>query len=136
MSLGQGILVVVVYTLAVMRITRLINGDTILDRFRLIPARKAHTARNAMNAARRSGQHETAKHFDDVQRRWSTVLYFIECPWCVGMWVCLLTAWVPMAYWHLPLVQYIGFALAASHLIGVFAFAADTEEIEVEESNG
>lgn len=134
MSLGQGILIILTYLLAVMRITRLINADVILDRIRDVPMNKAHRARVDMNAARRSGQNETADRLEKQSRRWSTTLYFLECPWCVGMWVCLATAWVPMYYWQNPLVQYIGVALAASHLIGVFAFAADTEETDVEES--
>src|SRR5690242_202144 len=107
MSLGHLIFIAIVYVLAVMRITRLINGDTILDRFRLIPANKAHRAREAMNAARRSGEKQAAEIFEKQSRRWSTVLYFIECPWCVGMWVCLLTAWIPMLYADIDFVQYI-----------------------------
>lgn len=133
MSLGAGILTVFTYVLAVMRLTRLINGDTILDWLRAIPMNKAHAARNAMNQARRSGQLTTAAMLEKQSRRWSMVLYYLECPWCVGMWIVFATVWLPMFFAHVVVVQYIGFALAASHLIGVFAFAADTEEVEVEE---
>jgi hypothetical protein len=50
------------------------------------------------------------------------------------MWLCFGTAWLPLYFADNRFVQYIGVALAASHLIGVFAFAADTEEVEVEEA--
>lgn len=134
MELLLPILIAPVYVLAVMRLTRLINSDTILDRIRLIPASRSHAARTLANDARRSGQGATAEVLEKTSRRWATGLYFMECPWCVGMWICLATAWIPMYYYDNRFVQYIGVALAASHLIGVFAFAADTEEVEVEES--
>lgn len=141
MDLGQVFLTIFSYTLiapiyvlAVMRLTRLINSDTVLDRVRLIPAAKSHAARNLALAARHSGQLETAAVLERTSRRWATVLYFLECPWCVGMWICLATAWLPLHHHDSRFVQYIGVALAASHLIGVFSFAADTEEVAVEES--
>lgn len=134
MELSSHLLIAPIYVLAVMRLTRLINADTILDRFRLIPASRAHSARIVARDARATGQHETAALHDKKAARWAMVLYFLECPWCVGMWLCLGTAWLPLFFADNRLVQYIGVALAASHLIGVFAFAADTEEVEVEES--
>lgn len=134
MDLGHQILIVSTYILAVMRITRLINGDTIFDKFRLIPANRAHEARKAAAEAKRDNQPMTQELNERSSRRWSTFFYFLECPWCVGMWVCFATAWLPMYFSNVLVVQYIGIALAASHLIGVFAFAADTEEVEIEES--
>lgn len=127
-------LIAPIYVLAVMRVTRLINSDTVLDSLRLIPASKAHRARALAVKSRASGQSDTADIHERRASRWSTVLYFIECPWCVGMWVCFATAWLPLYFADNRVVQYIGVALAASHLIGVFAFAADTEEVEVEET--
>jgi len=135
MAFGHLLLIVFAYLLSVARITRLINADTIIDQLRLIPANKAHVARNTANEARRGGQRTTAAAYDARARKWSTVLYFIECPWCVSMWVALSTAWLPLYFSDNPVVQYVGAALAASHLVGMFAFAADTEEIEVEETD-
>lgn len=111
--------VLVIYVLAVARLTRLINADTILDRPRLAIA-------SAAKASHVAGD-------DAGESRWSTALYFVQCPWCVGMWLCLLTAWVPIWYSDNVVARYLGVALAASHLIGVFAFAADTEDIDYED---
>lgn len=131
LDVSHQILILVVYVLAVARVTRLINADTIMDWLRAIPMRRAHDARQRMNTARRSGQTDTAVVFERASRRWSTVLYFLECPWCVGMWACLATAWIPMFAYDVLALQYLGIALAASHLIGIFAFAANTEEVGV-----
>lgn len=112
------LLVLVIYVLAVARITRLINADTVFDRIRLIPAR---AARSALLAG------------DDKSRaRWDTVVYFLECPWCVGMWISLATAIVPVLMLHWAWWTFLPLALAASHLVGVFSFAADTEEMGIE----
>jgi len=135
MDLGHQLLVIGLYFLAMARVTRLINGDTILDPLRSIPMNKAHTARNTAKDARSGGQLTTATHYDQVARRWSNVLYFIECPWCVGMWICLLGAYPVTRIIGWPWWSFVILALAASHLIGVFAFAADTEEVDVEEAS-
>lgn len=50
------------------------------------------------------------------------------------MWVAFGTVWLPLYFNDNPVVQYLGIALAISHLVGIFAWAADTEEIDVEES--
>jgi hypothetical protein len=113
--LGWSILVLVVYALACARVTRLINSDTILDAPRLAIARRAHD--DDSSPAER--------------RRWSTALYFVQCPWCVGFWVCLVSAVVPVLVIEWPWWALLPVALAASHLIGVFAFAADTEDVEI-----
>lgn len=137
MSPGTHFLIVsLIYVLAVMRLVRLINGDTIFDRFRAIPMNKAHAAREAANAARRRGAPELVPGLEAQAHRWSTILYFIECPWCVGMWAAFGTAWLAIYFNDNPVVQYVGIALATSHLVGVFAFAADTEEVDVEEQDG
>lgn len=104
--IGTAALVLVVYVLAVARITRLINFDTIADgpRVRLV----------------------------QLVRGNPTVVYFITCPWCVGMWVCLATAWVPM--WHAanPVAQYVALALAASHVIGLLSPLSNDDELSTE----
>lgn len=93
----------VVYVLAVMRVTRLINSDTILDPLRL---------RWAKNA---------------------TLDYFFSCPWCVGFWLCLGTVWAPMYFADNVGLRYLGFALATSQLVGMAAPLYNDEDIDVVE---
>jgi len=114
-SLGHTVLVLVIYVLACARLTRLINGDTILDPIRVwILARARDDARKARS-----------------RQRWNMWVYFVECPWCVGWWVSVAAAYLPVHLIGWPWWALFPVALAGSHLIGVFAFAADTDEIEV-----
>lgn len=133
MSLGYATLVLIVYALAVMRLVRLINADTILDRLRLYPAGKLKTAKETADEAEANGQTKRAEVFRASQARWGKVLYFVECPWCVSMWLAFGTAWVPLYFHANPVARYIAVALAVSHLVGVCARFADTEEIEIED---
>ena len=107
MALGMTVLVLVVYVLAVMRVVRLINYDTVLD-----------TPRIAI-----------VKVFGPD----SKVVYFITCPWCVGFWVALASAYAPVvivgwAWWAVFPV-----ALATSHLVGGFAGLTADPDMEIEE---
>lgn len=115
MSLGYTVLVLVVYALAVMRVVRLINADTILDPVRIAIARRA----------RDDARSETERG------RWSTLEYFTGCPWCVSMWVAAATVWVPM--WHADnrVAQYVALVLAVSHLVGVLARFTDADDIAI-----
>ncbi|MCV7424355.1 DUF1360 domain-containing protein [Mycobacterium yunnanensis] len=116
--LGQAILVLVVYALAVMRIVRLINADTILDPMRIAIARRARDTNRS-----------------EVERgRWSTVEYFTGCPWCVSMWVAAGTVWVPMWFAHKPVAQYVGILLAVSMIVGLMARFSTDEDVEIVES--
>lgn len=117
--MAYSLLVGVVYALSIARITRLINADTILDRPRLVIA-------GAARAAKLAGD-------DTGHQRWSTLMYFVQCPWCVGMWLAIGTAWIPLWFNTNVVARYLGIALAISHLVGVFAFAADTEEVDYED---
>uniref|UniRef100_A0AB39AKR2 DUF1360 domain-containing protein n=1 Tax=Mycolicibacterium phage phi1_186018 TaxID=3236641 RepID=A0AB39AKR2_9CAUD len=136
MSLGEFVLVLVVYTLAVMRLTRLINADTILDRPRLAIAAKAREAQLVVREAQAHGQTARATTYGRTWQRWNTLMYFVQCPWCVGMWLALGTAWVPLYFYTNPVAQYLGVALAVSHLIGVCARFADTEDMEIVDDEG
>lgn len=127
MNLGYAVLVLIVYALALMRLTRLINADTILDRPRLWIAGKGRE--HQQFAMREDG--DVAKHHYLQMRRWNTLLYFVQCPWCVGMWLSFATVWLPLWFSDNAVVRYVGIALAASHLIGVCARFADTEEIDI-----
>jgi hypothetical protein len=99
------VLILVLWTLAVMRVTRLINFDTIMDWL--------HIA-NARRFGPNSWQAE-----------------FLTCPWCIGMWAGLATAWVPilltddLIWWTYPLL-----ALAASMVTGLAApLSSEDDEI-------
>lgn len=105
-SLGHVVLVLVVYTLAIARLTRLINFDTILDPTRIAIAR--------------------------IFGPNSTAVYFAACPWCVSVWVSAATAWVPLFFADNRVVQYFGIVLAASHLVGVGARWSSDEELDIE----
>lgn len=107
MSLGMTILVLVIYVLAVMRVVRLINFDTVLDPLR-------NTLLKALG-------------------RDHTLIYFITCPWCVGFWVALASAIIPVLIVGWPWWALIGIALATSHLVGAFAGLTADEEMEIEE---
>lgn len=131
MDLGHQVLILFTYVLAVARLTRLINADMILDRLRLIPAYRLHEAKEAVMEAALHGQSAQAAVLGKPVRRWATVVEFLECPWCVGMWVALATAAVPIQLIGWPWWTIVPVTLAASHLVGVFAFAASTEDIEI-----
>jgi hypothetical protein len=103
-------LVLVIYVLAVMRLTRLVNADTILDPFRI-------------QVARRFGPN-------------STWVDFLSCPWCVGMWLSMLLAIPTVSYlgwpwWTLPFL-----GLACSQLVGMFAPLYNDDDLEYETVEG
>lgn len=134
MTLGT-VIIAVTYVLAIMRLTRLINADTILDRPRLAIITRARASRLDANEARALGQDVRAKLLERRAQRWATFNYFVQCPWCVGMWLAFGTAWLPLWFADNAVAQFVGVALATSHLIGVCARFADTEEIDVEEDD-
>jgi hypothetical protein len=140
-STGTALLILAVYALAVMRLTRLINADTITSFVRLYPATRVREATLQADEAAAHGQREILNAALKRQQRWATVFDFVQCPWCIGMWWPLLTAWAPMLLigwfaqpWYLDVVVYLGVVLATSHLVGVCARFADTEEIEIEDA--
>jgi hypothetical protein len=81
------------------------------------------------------GQLVRAALFARRAERWDAVLYFVECPWCVGMWLAFATAWVPLYFADNPVARYVALALAVSHLIGLCARFADTEEVDIEDAD-
>jgi hypothetical protein len=126
--------ILTIYVLAIARLTRLINADTILDAPRLaIAARERQHRSVAKGLEVDLTQPKLHEYHRSLARRWQTALYFVQCPWCISMWLALAGAIVPVrligwSWWALFPV-----GLAASHLIGVFAFAADTEEMDYED---
>lgn len=98
-------LLVLLYFLSVMRITRLINFDTVMDWL-----------------------HEwVGRHLGPG----SWVAEFLECPWCVGMWVALFTAWAPILIGHVSWWNYPLLALSASMVTGLTArFSSEKTALE------
>lgn len=104
-------LILVLYIFAVMRVTRLINYDTIM-----------------------SWLHTWAAY------RWgpgSWQVEFIGCPWCIGMWVALTTAWAPLLFftgfpWYGYLAMYLMIALTASMTTGLFSPLSSEDDMEFE----
>lgn len=99
------VLAMILWVLALMRVTRLINADEITDPIRLA-------------IMRRTGP----------ESKWS---YFVQCPWCVSMWLGVPTAalmvwWMDASWWWVPLL-----GLAGSHLTGLAA-QLDSSDIEIE----
>lgn len=135
MHIALAVFVVIMYALTIARITRLVNADKITDRLRTYPRSKMTEARAAMNEARLHGHSTRGDMYERTLFRWDKALYFVQCPWCVSMWLALFTAWVPLFFSDNHVVQYIALALAVSHVVGVFARFADTETIEYEEDD-
>ena len=94
------LLIIALWILAVMRVTRLINFDTIMFWLHNVVGNKYGPG---------SWQAE-----------------FLECPWCIGMWVSLMTAWYPVMLTGLTWWLYPALALAASMITGLLArFSAE-----------
>jgi Protein of unknown function (DUF1360) len=125
------LLILTIWTLAAMRLTRLINGDTILDPLRAKIMARARDAADEADRAATTGR--PADRLERRRRRADMIAYFIECPWCVGLWLCLLTAYLPVRLIGWPWWALLPVALAGSHLIGVCARFADTDPIEYED---
>lgn len=120
-SLGYTILILVVYVLAVMRLVRLINYDTILDPLRLWIARKARAAAVAAAEVNAGGMPAQFILWDRRMARWNTLAHFLKCPWCVGFWISLGTAVIPVLILGWPWPSLFAIALAASYLAGLAA---------------
>lgn len=114
--MGHTVIVLVIYLLAVMRLVRLINSDTVLD-----PARLA-VARRIVDTTRP----------DFTRKLWGGVQEFTSCPWCVGMWLAVLTAPVPVVMLGWPVWSALPLGLACSQLVGMFAPLFNDDEIEFE----
>lgn len=140
LSTGPTLVVLVVYALASMRVTRLINADTVTSFIRLYLAGKIRTATLEADEAASRGQTTLLASALERERRWTGVFKFVQCPWCIGFWVPLIggvgAVWVIKYGWTLDWWAILPLALAASHLVGICARFADTEEIEIEEASG
>jgi len=106
-GLGQSVLILSIYLLAVARLTRLVNFDAVLDKPRAAVVR--------------------------FVRGNPTVVYFVTCPWCVGMWLAVGFAIVPVRLIGWPVWALIPVGLAASMLIGVASPLSADDEVEIED---
>lgn len=110
------LLTVTVYALAVARLVRLVNYDTILDPIRIAIARR--------------GRDENRSPAE--QARWNTLLHWAGCPWCVSIWVAAGTAWLPIWFADNPVARYLGVLLAVSMVVGLAAPLSADDEIGFE----
>lgn len=99
------VVLLVLWALALARLTRLVNADQISDPLRVAVARKW-------------GENGYAS-------------YFFSCPWCVSIWLGFATApfvvWLSgLRWWTLPLI-----ALAGSEVTGFLAQADTSEDVEL-----
>lgn len=117
--MGQTALVLTVYLLAVMRLVRLITADTILDPMRIAIARRARDPERP--DPRRSG--------------WAWLEELLGCPWCVGLWLSVAAAGVPVALLGWPWWSLLPLGLACSQLIGMAAPLYTDDEIAFEPVN-
>lgn len=134
------LLVLVVFLLASMRLTRLINADTITDFVRVAIGNRVRSNEIQTDEAFGRNQIETARAAAKRASRWNGTFKFVQCPWCISWWVALPGAfcavWVIKYGWTIDWWAIVPLALAVSHLVGVLARFADTDEIELEDTEG
>lgn len=138
LSTGPTLVVLVVYLLASMRLTRLINADTVTDFIRVAIGNRVRAEELQTDEAFVHSQIEIAKAHAARAQKWTGAFKFVQCPWCISWWVALpgavLAVWVIKYGWTVDWWAIVPLALACSHLVGVLARFADTEEITVEDA--
>ena len=108
------VVIVLVYALAVARVTRLINADRVTQRPRdwlTLRLWKRYT-----------GDWSAAAHaLADPKAEPPLSVYLLTCPWCVSIYVAAVVA--PAAYWwgDRPWLLVPALALAFSHITGLLA---------------
>jgi len=135
MSLGDQVLVLVIYALAIMRLTRLVNSDTILDPLRIRLADRERQALVLQREAKIAGQNARAAVMARQRQRWQTANYFMGCPWCVSMWAAAGLTWVPLWFPHNPVAWYLAVMLAFTHVAGLGSRLFVPEVVTVEDVN-
>lgn len=130
-SLGVQLVTFAVYALAVMRVVRFVNYDALFDPVRVFVESHLLDARTSANV---TTDPAAAAIYRRRESRWSTVTYFIGCPWCVSIWLAAATVWIPMWQAHNRVAQYVGVLLAVSHLVGLLApLSADDDDVVIED---
>lgn len=93
-------LALLIYALAVARVTGLIVADSITE-----PARDWLT-----------------EHLDDrPNTAGAAIATLITCPWCAGMWVALAASPMVWFWWDAPIMLIMAIALAFSQITGMIA---------------
>lgn len=96
------------WVLALARVTRLVVADRLTDFLRIWAYHRSQGAE-------------------------SLLTYFVQCPWCVSMWLAFATAWIIWFQVDLPGYMYPLVALSGSYLVGLLATnLEDHEDIDVE----
>lgn len=106
------LMIYALWALALARLTRLLTADEITDFIRVWAYKRAHGGENKLT-------------------------YFVQCPWCMGMWLSFATVWSVFlvsdlwSWWLYPVL-----ALSGSYLVGLMASNLepdDDTEIEISE---
>lgn len=84
------------YALALARLTKLVNDDVITDPLRARLARRFNSTH-------------------------PTVVYFVECPWCVSVWLGAATSPLIVEALNLPWYFIVLLTLAGSQLTGLIS---------------
>lgn len=88
-------LLVVLVMLSTYRLTRLVTADELSQ-----PAREWLVSRHGPD---------------------SRLTYFIECPWCVSVWLAVPIAWLGLVHRAQTWAQVLGLALSASAVTGLIS---------------
>lgn len=96
------------WVFALARVTRLIVADRLTDFLRIWAYKRSKGAETYLT-------------------------YFVQCPWCVSMWLGFATAWIIWLQVDWPWYLYPLVSLTGSYLVGVFAENLEPDDdIEVE----
>lgn len=131
MSLGNIVLVLVIYLLATARITRLVNFDIVTDPLRQWVFNRAKTAQTAAIEAESAMHPAIAKTHSHRYQRWAAVYTWSTCPWCAGLWFALAGAGIVVWLLHWHWLLFIPVGLAASYLIGMANPLVADDDIEI-----
>ncbi|BBY78854.1 DUF1360 domain-containing protein [Mycolicibacterium pulveris] len=128
--------VLVIYVLAVARVTLLVNTDRISDPLRLWVAHRAILAQKAADEHAEAGRETVAQQVERRAMRWDLLSYLLGCPWCVGLWLALGSGIVPVRLigWSWWVVIPLG--LACSYVVGLLSRLTEDENAEIVASEG
>lgn len=102
------LLITGLWVLALARVTRLLVADRLTDFIRVWAYHRSQGAETLLT-------------------------YFVQCPWCVSMWLGFGTAWVIWLQVDWPGYLYPLVALAGSYLVGISASNLEpSDELDIE----
>lgn len=115
------VITLVVYVLAIARVTRLVTTDKLSERLRTAVIRWAYVRKYPACRIGTRGMRAEALRLMVNTGEQPMLAYLITCRWCMSIWVA--AAATPLIVWYgtsRPLF-WVAFALAASHLTGLLA---------------